>query len=80
MQLVGFKDDFRMPWTQEAIKSIFQRVADAMFEQPKTHLLTTKQMQDIYLAVDLRFSEISGVSVEWPRDQPPMIKEYEVSK
>ena len=62
-----FKDDFNIPWTMEAFKHVFRTVAHAMYpEVTSTKELTTIQIQNVYEAVDRRFSELVGIRHEWP--------------
>lgn len=78
MRIVGFRPDFEIPWTPHAIKDIFRLVGTAMFGIESTTELSTTQIQSVYLAVDQRFAELSGISIEWPKDEPPMMQEHNI--
>lgn len=72
-QLIGqFKDGFELPVTAPMIKDIYREVGKAMFKIKSTKDLTTKQIQEVYLVVDKRFAEITGVTVAWPSSEPPV--------
>ena len=70
--LVGsFKDGFTIPCQPHMIKDIFRSVGMAMFKKESTADLTTVEIQSVFLVVDKRLSEITGVSSPWPSNQPP---------
>ena len=64
--LDNFRDTFHVPWTQEAVKTIFRAVAHAMYKIESTKELTTTQIQEVYRVMDKRLSEITGVTIAWP--------------
>ena len=78
--LTLFKDGFNVPWTQESYKDLFRLVAHAMYPSVEsTADLDTIQIQSVYLAVDQRIAELTGVSVAWPSYEPPLLDEHGIS-
>ena len=67
--LEQFKASFTIPWTEDAIKNIFKRVAKAMYDVDSTTKLNTVQIQKVYQVVDARISEITSVRCEWPSEE-----------
>lgn len=69
----AMKEGVEVEASEVFIKLIMQRMSEALFDQPKTHLLTKKEMSKLYRVFDLWTSERFHVHVEWPSDEPPMI-------
>ena len=61
-----FKKDFDLPWTMSSLKEIFREIGLIMFDKDSTSKLTTVEMHKVYEVFDMRFSEITGIHVEWP--------------
>jgi len=61
-----FNEGMRLPWTMESVKNIFREIARVMYGCESTANLDTKQIQEVYKVIDLRISEITSISVEWP--------------
>jgi len=66
-------------FTQENIHAmIVHPLMGALYpDKTSTAQLSTTEIQDIYIRVDAIISERTGVTVEWPSEQPPMIGEPE---
>ena len=53
-------------WTPEIVKRVFKEVQHAMYGTESTTELTTKQVTEVYDAVNKMFGEICGVSLAFP--------------
>lgn len=69
---LSFKDGFELPVTPGMIKDIFRAVGFAMFKKKSTSDLDSKEIQKVHQVVDQRFGEVTGVTVPWPSDDPPI--------
>jgi len=74
----SFKEGFKIPNTMESIKGLFSRVAAVMLGEERTSRLSTKEIQQIYEAVDRGMNQKFGITYPWPSDQPPMITEHDI--
>ena len=70
--MAKFKESFDLPITPELIKGIFREVGKVLYKKDSTSKLTTKEIQEVYLIVDQRFSEMTGVRSDWPSIEPPI--------
>lgn len=61
-----FRSDFDIPWTVACLKDIFRKLGLIMFDKESTADLSTIEIKKVYEVFDLRFNEITGVSIEWP--------------
>ena len=68
----SLKAGFELPVTPEMIKAIFRLVGKAMYEKDSTAKLSTVEIYEVYKVVDQRLSEVTGVSCEWPSNEPPV--------
>lgn len=57
---------FDLPVTGYMVKQIFRNLGETMFGKKSTADLETKEMQDVYIAIDEGFSRTTGVQTEWP--------------
>lgn len=73
-------EDFDVPWSMEAVKSIFRRVAGIMYpDVESTADLTTTQIQRVYEVVDAKLAEITGIRHEWPSEESMREKQRNVA-
>ena len=73
-----FKDGFGVPCSLHFIKGICREVGRVMFGKESTAKLTTVEMMEVYKVVDARFSEVTGIHIEWPSRESLMIQSYVV--
>ena len=67
-----------LDWGMYDVKRIFKRVGDSQFERESTEHLTTKELQHVFKLTSKRFSEIYGIYIEWPSDEPPLLQEHDI--
>lgn len=61
------KPDAELPWTPESVKTyIWKVVQEAMFGKASTTKLDTKQVSQVYQAVDKHLSTTFNIQVEFP--------------
>ena len=70
----GLKEGFELDVTPEMVKNIFRKVGEQMYGKDSTSKLTTKEIQEVYLVTDRGFSEVFGLTTEWPSDEPAALK------
>jgi hypothetical protein len=72
-KLIGtFKAGFELPVTPHMLKDIFREVGRAMYKKESTADLDTKEISKVYKIVDQRLAEVTGISVPWPTNNPPI--------
>lgn len=63
-----FRDGLSIPFSKESVMEIFWRpVQKAMLDKTSTKDLTTKEVNQVYEALDRAMSERTGVHVEFPK-------------
>jgi len=75
--IIKLKKGFELPVKPDDIKDIFRKVGRVLCKKESTAELLTTEIQEVYLIVDKRLSEITGVQSEWPSSQPPMMRDYD---
>lgn len=75
---IHFREGIDVPWTKESVKDWARKIGKIMFDVDSTAKLTTTQAQEVYRVLDARFSEITGVHIEWPSEER-LRWEYEVN-
>lgn len=74
------KKGFSVRWTAEAFKDFFRAVAHDLYpEVQSTADLTTIQLQRVYEVVDRGVSEKTGVRVDFPSYEPPLLEEHGIA-
>lgn len=64
--VTAFKEGFELPVSDYMIKDIFREVGKAMYKKESTSDLTTIEISGVYLVVNQRFGEVTGVETAWP--------------
>jgi hypothetical protein len=73
-RFLSAKPEIEIPWTKESIHElIWKIVLNAMTNKTSSTEMNTVDMNDVYLVVDRHISELTGVSVPWPTNEPPML-------
>ena len=67
MRSFPFRDGLSIPWTKHSVMSVFWKpVQSASLGKESTRELNTKQVNQVYEAVDLAISQRTGVHVPFP--------------
>jgi hypothetical protein len=69
--LLCMKDGFDVPVTEFFLKARFREVGLIMYGRESTKDLTTVEISEVYKVIDMRLSELTGIHVEFPSNEPP---------
>ena len=64
------KPEIEIPWNKERVKeNLWKTIQIIMTGKKSTKQLTTKEVNDIYEVFDRHISSVTGVHVEFPKDE-----------
>lgn len=69
------RPEIEIPWSKNTVKELLWKpVQKAITGKDSTTEMNTVDPSEIYLVVDRHISELTGVSVPWPTNEPPILE------
>lgn len=66
----SIKPEIEIPWNKDRVKAnLWKIVQEMMIGKKSTSKLNTKEVNDVYVVLDRHISSVTGVHVEFPKDE-----------